>query len=203
MQPPKFQTNTYGVVYADPPWQLKTWSDRGKGRAAEAYYDTMTVDAIKALPVGTWTRPDAVLLLWLHNSMLSEALGVMGAWGFTYRSRGFSWLKLNPKKGTPVFGLGKWTRLSTELCFLGTRGRPRRLNADVRELIVSPRRAHSQKPDELYERIERLAEGPYLELFASRQTPHRPGWQRWFGKDPAPERRWPSSSFPNAPEANP
>jgi N6-adenosine-specific RNA methylase IME4 len=208
MQPPKFQENAYGVISADPPWQIKTWSDRGKGRAAEAYYDTMDLNTTKGLPVGTWAKSDAVLLLWAHNSMLPEALEVMTAWGFTYKARGFTWVKTYPEKDDLfpqppryVVGLGKWTRLSTELCLLGTRGKPRRLNADVRELIVAPRRAHSQKPDEAYELIERLAEGPYLELFASRQTPHRPGWQRWFGKDPAPERRWTSNSYPN--EVNP
>jgi N6-adenosine-specific RNA methylase IME4 len=82
---PKFSLKTYGVIYADPRWQIMTWSARGKGRAADAYYDTMDLDAIKTLPVGTWAKPDAVLLLWAHNSMLPEALGVMTAWGFTYR----------------------------------------------------------------------------------------------------------------------
>jgi N6-adenosine-specific RNA methylase IME4 len=205
-RPPAFQPGTYGVIYADPPWQIETWSARGKGRAAEAYYDTMGLDAIKALPVGIWASRDAVLLLWPHNSMLPQALEVMTAWGFAYKARGFTWAKTYPEKEDRLFvqpprfvvGLGKWTRLSTEVCLLGTRGKPRRLNADVRELVISARRAHSQKPDELYELIERLAEGPYLELFATRQTPHRSGWQRWFGKDPAPERRWASGSYPNA-----
>jgi N6-adenosine-specific RNA methylase IME4 len=205
---PKFQLNAYGVIYADPAWRIDTWSDRGKGRAAESYYDTMTIAAIKALPVATWAKPDAVLALWAHNSMLPEAIEVMNAWGFAYRARGFTWVKTYPDKDDLfpqlpryVMGLGKWTRLSTELCLLGARGKPHRLNADVRELVVAPRRAHSQKPAEIHELIERLAEGPYLELFASRQTPHRPGWTRWFGKDPAPKRRWPSNSYPGAGDA--
>jgi N6-adenosine-specific RNA methylase IME4 len=201
-RPPAFQPGTYGVVYADPPGRIETWSARGKGRAAEAYYDTMDLGAIKALPVGIWASRDAVLLLWAHNSLLPQALEVMTAWGFTC---GFTWAKTYPEKEDQLFaqpprfvvGLGKWTRLSTEVCLLGTRGKPHRLNADVRELVISARRGHSQKPDEIYELIERLAEGPYLELFASRQTPHRSGWQRWFGKDPAPERRWGSGSYPN------
>jgi N6-adenosine-specific RNA methylase IME4 len=86
---------------------------------------------------------------------------------------------------------------------LATRGKPRRVNADVPELIVSPVREHSRKPDEIYERIERLVPGPYLELFASSGAVHRAGWTRFIGKDRALTRRWKSDSYPggDAPEA--
>jgi N6-adenosine-specific RNA methylase IME4 len=70
-------------------------------------------------------------------------------------------------------GLGYWTRANVEQCLLATRGKPPRMAKDVRRLIVSPRREHSRKPDETYSRIERLARGPYLGVFA-RQS--RPGW---------------------------
>jgi N6-adenosine-specific RNA methylase IME4 len=120
---PAFQSGTYGVIYADPPWQIQTWSARGKGRASEAYYDTMDLDAIigLGLSVKAWAKPDAVLLLWAHNSMLPRALEVMNAWGFAYKARGFTWAKTYPEKEDHVssqpprfvVGLGKWTRLST------------------------------------------------------------------------------------------
>jgi N6-adenosine-specific RNA methylase IME4 len=71
---------------------------------------------------------------------------------------------------------GYWTRANPEACWLATRGAPKRLHADVRQLIVAPIMEHSRKPDEAYERIERLVEGPYLELYARRP---RPGWTSW------------------------
>lgn len=73
-------------------------------------------------------------------------------------------------------GLGYWTRANVEQCLLATRGNPLRLAADVRRLIIDERREHSRKPDEVFHRIERLAKGPYLELFG-RQT--RPNWDSW------------------------
>ena len=87
--------------------------------------------------------------------------------------------RANPENLSPndfFVGLGYWTRANVEQCLLATRGSPKRLAKDVRRLIVSPRQEHSRKPDEIYDRIERLAEGPYLELFA-RNT--RPGWNSW------------------------
>ena len=70
-------------------------------------------------------------------------------------------------------GMGYWTRANSEVCLLGTRGLPKRLNADVRQGIIAPRREHSRKPDGIHERIERLVAGPYLELFARQK---RTGW---------------------------
>ena len=72
-------------------------------------------------------------------------------------------------------GMGFWTRANPELCLLATRGKPQRRATDVAKLLIAARREHSRKPDETYGRIERLVEGPYLELFA-RAT--RPGWDR-------------------------
>jgi N6-adenosine-specific RNA methylase IME4 len=72
--------------------------------------------------------------------------------------------------------MGYWTRANSEVCLLATRGKPKRLNADVRQGIIEPRREHSRKPDCVYERIERLVAGPYVELFA-RTT--RKGWSSW------------------------
>lgn len=75
----------------------------------------------------------------------------------------------------PHMTLGYWTRSNSEVCLLATKGAPKRLNADVRQAIIEPRREHSRKPD-IHTRIERLVAGPYLELFARRT---RPGWDSW------------------------
>ncbi len=99
----------------------------------------------------------------------------MHEWGFEYKTAAFTWAKTTSKDNWH-FGCGYWTRANAELCLLGTRGTPKRLSRAVRQLLISPVREHSRKPDETHERIERLVAGPYLELFA-RQS--RPGWTTW------------------------
>jgi N6-adenosine-specific RNA methylase IME4 len=162
------QPNHYGVIYADPPWTFATYSRKGKGRSPEAYYDCMSLDDIKALPVADWAADDSVLLLWTTDPLLPTAFDVIGAWGFKYKTVGFYWAKLNKSAPELIYddtsfftGLGFWTRANPELCLLATRGHPKRRRADVRKLIVSPRREHSRKPDEAYGRIEALCDGPY------------------------------------------
>ena len=192
------------MIYADPPWRFATYSEKGKGRSAEAHYDCMSLDEIKALPVAAWAAPDAVLLMWATDPFLARSLDVLAAWGFTYKTVGFYWVKL--KRNGPSLlvtardffvGMGFWTRANPEPCLLATRGKPRRVDQGVEKLIVAPRREHSRKPDEVYERIERLVEGPYLELFARAS---RPGWDTLgdqsalFDGGPVRTRRRPSSS---------
>ncbi len=200
--------NHYRVIYADPPWTFATYSRKGKGRSAEAYYDCMSLDDIKALPVARWAADDSVLLLWTTDPLLPTAFEVIRAWGFAYKTVGFYWAKLNKSSTGPVFGdadfftgLGFWTRANPELCLLATRGHPRRRRADVRKLIVAPRREHSRKPDQAYDRIEALCAGPYLEMFARSA---RPGWDRWGAECDLREigpRRWRADSYPDAPPA--
>lgn len=170
----------YGAIYADPPWYFKNYSVRGTGRAAVSHYDVMSLDDLKALPVADYAAKDCALFLWAIDPMLPQALDLMSAWGFTFKTVAFNWVKTN-KGGAgktvgedPFFtGLGYWTRANPELCLLGTRGKPKRLAKDVRRLVVSERREHSRKPDEVHDRIERLVAGPYLELFARE---NRAGW---------------------------
>jgi N6-adenosine-specific RNA methylase IME4 len=198
----------YKVIYADPPWTFATYSRKGKGRSPEAYYDCMTLADIKALPIGEWAARDCVLFLWTTDPLLEKAFEVIRAWGFAYKTVGFYWAKLNKSAPPLVYdeksfftGLGFWTRANPELCLLATRGKPRRRCADVKKLIVAPRREHSRKPDEAYDRIEALCEGPYLEMFA-RST--REGWDSW-GLEAGLEggqfspRRWASNSYPEDP----
>jgi N6-adenosine-specific RNA methylase IME4 len=97
-------------------------------------------------------------------------------------------------------GCGYWTRANPEQCLLATRGHPSRRSRGVRKLVVAPRREHSRKPDEIYERIEALCDGPYLEMFARHS---RPGWAAWGTEvgilDSGTElkRRWRSNSHPD------
>lgn len=165
----------YGVIYADPPWTFKVWSGEGKDRAAENHYPTMTQAEIEALPVGDLAADDCALFLWAVWPQLPEALAVIEAWGFTYKTCAFVWAKSTKDGERFATGMGYWTRANSEVCLLATRGSPKRLNADVHQ-IVSPRTEHSRKPDEVPERIVRLVDGPYIELFARRP---RAGWHVW------------------------
>lgn len=170
----------FGTILADPPWHFQSWSPKHQDRKAP--YQTMSREEIKALPVPSICLPDTVLLLWMVWPQLEEALELIRAWGFTYKTCAFSWIKGDASQ-LELFrddvdvqvGLGYWTRSNSEVCLLATRGNPKRLNADVRQAIVEPRREHSRKPD-IYARIERLVAGPYCELFARTQ---RPGWTAW------------------------
>jgi N6-adenosine-specific RNA methylase IME4 len=174
----------FKVIYADPPWEFKVYSGKGKQRSADRHYDTSSLEAIKALPVAPLADDNCTLFLWGVWPELPGALEVIKAWGFEYKTIGFLWVKTS--KGAPAsisadgqglhWGLGYWTRANSEFCLLATKGSPMRLSADVHQVIVAPVGEHSAKPAEVRERIMRLLTGPYLELFARRTVP---GWTVW------------------------
>ncbi len=172
----------FGAILADPPWQFRTYSKRGQGRSAENHYPTMSLQDIKALPVGSLAGPDCALFLWTTDPMLPQALEVMAAWGFAYKTVAFTWVKTNEKTGAFPMGTGFWTRANPEQVLLGTRGRPTRLARDVPRLVIAPRREHSEKPGIVNTEIERLVAGPYVELFARFPVA---GWSVWGHHDGA------------------
>ncbi len=192
----------YGVIYADPPWTFATYSAKGKGRSAEAHYPCMSFEDLRKVPVADWAARDSILLLWVTDPLLPKGLELIEAWGFTYKTVGFYWAKLKKSASPMCFseadfftGMGFWTRANVEQCLLATRGHPKRLAKDVRRLVIAPRREHSRKPEDAYTLIERLAAGPYLELFARER---RAGWDAWgdeaglFDRGPVRTRKWPS-----------
>ncbi|WP_026987048.1 MT-A70 family methyltransferase [Fodinicurvata fenggangensis] len=173
-------TARYRVIHADPPWYFKNFSEKGEGRNAVSHYDCMEIDDICKMRVSEFADDDCILFIWVTDPFLPRALDVIKSWGFTFKTVGFYWAKLNQSADRNCVsekdffcGLGYWTRANVEQCLLATRGKPPRKARDVRRLIVDHRREHSRKPEEAYQRIERLTDGPYLELFG-RQS--RPGW---------------------------
>jgi N6-adenosine-specific RNA methylase IME4 len=171
----------FAVIYADPPWDFTTYSDAGKGRSAEMHYGVMSLDAIKALPVEALAADDAVLLLWATWPNLLDAIALIEAWGFRYKTAGFVWVK-TCGNGNLHTGLGYHTRANSEQVLLATRGNPQRLAMDVHQIVMAPVGEHSAKPGEVHDRIERLLAGPYLELFARAE---RERWDTW-GNEIAP-----------------
>ena len=166
----------YKVIYADPPWTFKTFSDKGKGRSPEQHYDVLDLPAISRLPINSISEDNSVLLMWVIDPLLDKAFDVIKAWGFKYKTVAFTWAKTNKTKPGFFTGLGYWTRGNPEMCLLATKGKPKRLSKSVPQLVIEQRREHSRKPDIMYQHIENLLEGPYIELFARQQ---REGWDSW------------------------
>lgn len=169
----------YDIIYADPPWHYATRKTGTKfGGGVTDKYPTMSVAEICALPVNTWAADDSVLLLWTTMPYLQHSFDVVEAWGFCYVTMAFTWVKTNPRSGTVFAGVGNYTKSNAELCLLAKRGRGiARVNKDVHQVIMAPRREHSRKPDETRDRIVRLfGDRPRLEMFARTATP---GWSVW------------------------
>lgn len=167
----------YNVIYADPPWHFQAYSQKGTERSADRHYPTMGIDNIRALPVDRLAAKDCALFLWVTFPCLLEGLSVLSAWGFTFKTVAFVWIKQNRKSDSLFWGMGYWTRANAELCLLATKGNPKRVSAGVHQVIISHIEEHSKKPQEARDRIERLmGEVPRIELFA-RQKPE--GWDVW------------------------
>jgi N6-adenosine-specific RNA methylase IME4 len=173
----------FAVILADPPWHFVARSEKGEDRSASQHYttDRSKAEAIKALPVAQLAADDCVLFMWMVDWCPDLALEVIEAWGFAHKTTAFTWAKQNASGEGWHMGQGYWTRANPEACWLATRGHPKRINADVRQLIVAPVMEHSRKPDEVHERIERLVRGPYLELYARRD---RTDWVTWGNELP-------------------
>lgn len=161
----------YAVIYADPPWRYERQTMGHSDRRAENHYPTMSLDDICDLPVSLLATPDAVLFLWATVPCLEEALCVMKAWGFEYKSQ-FVW-------GKDKIGLGYHVRNQHELLLIGRRGNPPLPEPDARppSLVIAPRGEHSQKPERFYELIEMMY--PRLEKIELFSRSSRKGWQSW------------------------
>lgn len=169
--------NKYKIIYADPAWSYRDKATAGK-RGAGCHYTVMSIEDIKALPVKDLADDDCTLFMWVTMPFLKEAFEVMEAWGFTYKTCAFTWIKKNKKADTLFWGMGNWTRANAELCLLGVKGKPKRVDAGVHSVIMSHIEEHSKKPAETRDRIVKLLGGglPMIELFARQSIV---GWDCW------------------------
>ena len=120
---------------------------------------------------------DCALFLWATFPNLQQALEVITAWGFTFRTVAFVWVKQNRRSDGLFWGMGYWTRSNAEICIIATRGRPKRASAGVHQVVISHIEEHSKKPAEIRERIVALmGDLPRVELFARQEAP---GWDVW------------------------
>lgn len=163
----------YRTILADPPW-----NERGGGkikRGADKHYPLMKTKDIIAMSdfVSSISYDDCHLYLWSTNNFLPDALEVVKSWGFRYITM-ITWTK-------DRIGLGQYYRGMTEHCIFAVKGRLPYKIVDGKRCqgttsIVAPKTKHSKKPTEMYEYIERVSYGPYIELFARKK---RDGWDSW------------------------
>lgn len=164
----------YSTIYADPPW---SYNDKNCAGAAEKEYNTMSLDEICELPISQIADKNCVLFIWATYPKIDEALKVIEAWGFTYKTIGFQWIKLNKNEIGCYFGLGRWTRGNTEPCLIAVKGKPKRISASVSQLVFAPITKHSEKPSVIRDKIiELIGDLPRIELFARQQAD---GWDCW------------------------
>lgn len=168
----------YNIIYADPPWQFKTFSKKGKEKkSAELHYPCMNLEDIKNLPIKNLCKKDCVLFIWVTFPFLEKVFEVLESWGFKYKTCGFNWVKKNKKSDTYFTGCGYWTRSNSEICLLATIGNLTRVSKSVHQVCDARVMEHSKKPDEIRNRIvELLGDIPRIELFARQKVD---GWDCW------------------------
>lgn len=185
----RYTAGSVGTVLADPPWQFANKT----GKVAPEHkrllrYPTMDLQEIMELPVAQIASPRSHLYLWVPNALVQDGLEVMKRWGFTYKSH-IVWYKVRKDGGPDRRGVGFYFRNVTELCLFGIRGKNNRTGDAGRtqpNVIVSRKREHSRKPDEIYDIIESCSRGPFLELFARHV---RAGWLQWGNEVGTPAAR--------------
>ena len=180
----KQNSKKYHTIYADPPWHQA--GGRGLCRLSTEYgsqehYPLMKTEEIIALAsfINEIAAKDCHLYLWVTNTFLEHGLRVLRAWGFKYKNK-IDWLKIG-KDGGLCYGFGNYLRGCSESCLFGVKGHQPYKKIDGKRVaersgIISQRRAHSEKPDELYQKIERISYPPYIELFARKKVS---GWDAW------------------------
>ena len=172
-----FPDKKYNIIYADPPWSFKTYSDKGKDRSPDKHYSVMSLQDIKDLPIQDIVDDNCILFMWVTFPLLKEGFEVIDDWGFTYKTVAFNWVKKNKKTNSWFWGLGYWTRANAELCLLATKGTIKRQSASVHQVIDTPIERHSKKPDIVRDKIvELLGDLPRIELFARESAK---GWDSW------------------------
>ena len=164
---PPLPPGQFDIIYADPPWDYRgQLQHAGEGSqdtgGAIRHYPTATLSDLKTLSVSGICAQDCLLFMWATNPHLDQAIDLGKAWGFAWATVAFVWdkVRVNP---------GFYTMSQCELCLVFKKGKipsPRGAR-NIRQLVTVKRGPHSQKPDEVRLRIERMF--PLLrkiELFA-------------------------------------
>ena len=174
--------NKYQIIYADPPWEYKQSGSKKNSRGmAKQHYQTMSTEDICNLPVRNITADNAILLIWATFPNIAETIKVIEAWGFTYKTAAFVWVKQNKRSNSLFMGMGAYTRANAEVCLLGigkkVKAKELVKSHAVHQIIQSRIEQHSKKPDIVRDRIlDLVGDLPRIELFARQETD---GWDCW------------------------
>lgn len=172
----------YDLIYADPPWEYRQSGSKTNSRGmAKQHYKTMPTDEICKLPIRQICKDTSVCFMWATFPNIAEAIKVMKSWGFTYKTAAFVWIKKNKKSDSLFWGMGAYTRANAEVCLIGisknTKAKQCVKSHAVHQIVMSPVREHSQKPDVIRDKItELLGNISRIELFAREQIN---GWDCW------------------------
>lgn len=184
---PDLPQEKYDVIYADPPWDYggKMQFDKSSASADEIdfnkkifissanfKYPTVKTRELKKIPITEIASDDCLLFMWVTNPHLANGIELGKSWGFDYKTVAFVWDKM-------VHNPGKYTMSYCELCLVFKRGRipSPRGTRNEKQLLSAPRGAHSVKPSEVRDAIERMFPTQRkIELFA-RQRPEN--WDVW------------------------
>lgn len=166
----------YNIIYADPPCSYR---NMGNIQAtANSHYETMKQEDIEKLgkTIEKISEKNCMLFMWATFPKLQEALDTIKAWGFTYKTIGFNWIKKN-KNGSNFFGVGWYTKSNSEICLIGVKGKPIKQSNSISQIIESVREEHSKKPEIVRNKIvEFCGDIPRIELFARQEAE---GWDCW------------------------
>jgi N6-adenosine-specific RNA methylase IME4 len=169
-----FSDKKYQIIYSDPPWHYNDKRNKHTRLCGGAmvHYPVMKTKEICELPVKNITEENAVLFLWATWPNLLEAIKVIKAWGFTYKTIGFIWIKTNKRNGKPFFGIGYYTKSNSEPCLLAVKGETiKPATNSISSVIISPRQKHSKKPNEIRKKIDELyPTQKKIELFARKEN---------------------------------
>jgi len=170
-----FPDEKFKILYVDPPWSYKDSANAGE-RGAVHKYDVMDLQAICDLPVADIAAENCVLFMWVTPPFLQDCFKVAEAWQFKYKTKAFNWVKYT-ENSKLHFGMGRWTRANSEDCLLFTKGKPKRADASVPQIIRSRVLNHSVKPPETRDRIVKLmGDVSRIELFARQKVEN---WDSW------------------------
>jgi N6-adenosine-specific RNA methylase IME4 len=163
----------FGTIIADPPWDYQAATRHDKKtrgyvayRDGEELYPTLKTKDLCKLPIADLAADNAVLLLWTTGPFVPDALEVVRAWGFTFKTMVY-WGKLAKGGAVHRGGVGYWFRGACEPVIVASRGKSVRTGEPG--LYLSEKTRHSAKPNWLHEVSERHFSGPYLELFGRRE----------------------------------
>jgi len=164
----------YQIIYADPPWNYQDKRNTpGKNNpsgagGASKHYKTTPIEELKKLGVAGVADKNCIIFMWATSPFMKEAIELIEAWGFKYKTIPFVWIKMKNDMSEPrKDGIGNYTPNNAEYVLLGRKGKYWRNSTKVKQIVMTPKTKHSRKPAQVRRAIvELVGDIPRIELFA-------------------------------------